>query len=344
MNEVYRFQLYDSEDIQKLIKEKDIYKNIIESRNIDQLLEELIALKSNNEDLIEKIINLKGDIHKMNEKYEKQKAEFENKERNLSEQIHTIDSSLIELKHEVSKMMDKIDHLQLKELMTKVNQLIEKQEKNFETNKELEEIKNELLQMKEEIKHKNVSPTNLKVTSSERTSEYRRLQNMLKSQNLLQPTSTELHRKNPTRKPSFFNQFASNRRNQSSLNRNIENITITNNDKKVMQTYGLNKNIITRISPSNLNKVDKTGKEENMKEQFNETKLKEQVNPNNTSEKETTFAIEQNSQQKLNIDENNNGHLVSKVDDQSTEKMTEQKQDTTNKQVKMSIFSIFRKS
>ena len=168
---MYRFQLYDSEDIQKLIKEKDIYKNIIESRNIDQLLEELIALKSNNEDLIEKIINLKGDIHKMNEKYEKQKAEFENKERNLSEQIHTIDSSLIELKHEVSKMMDKIDHLQLKELMTKVNQLIEKQEKNFETNKELEEIKNELLQMKEEIKHKNVSPTNLKVTSSERTSE-----------------------------------------------------------------------------------------------------------------------------------------------------------------------------
>ena len=133
---MYRFQLYDSEDIQKLKKEIDVYRNILEAMNLDHLYEQLDTLKSNNEILVEKMINLKGDIQKMNEKYELQKTNFENKERNLTEHISTLDTALIELKQDVNIMMNKIDNLQLKDIIAKVDKLMEKQNKDLEVKKE----------------------------------------------------------------------------------------------------------------------------------------------------------------------------------------------------------------
>lgn len=349
---MYRFQLYDSEDIQKLKKEIDVYRNILEAMNLDHLYEQLDTLKSNNEILVEKMINLKGDIQKMNEKYELQKTNFENKERNLTEHISTLDTALIELKQDVNIMMNKIDNLQLKDIIAKVDKLMEKQNKDLEVKKEMEEIKTEILQMKEQLKEK--EELLKQHTPPQRTSEYRRLQNMLQTQNSVISSNTIQNERNPTRKPSFFSQISSNRQKMIMSYRNQENITDMNDDKKTSHPLGLNKNIITRIKTSHLkNPIESQTIEKQQTSQIKkelEEKVEttnEELQVNETSSIKATQEYEDTKQEsKAKVEES-----IQPEEKKSEENKLEDNKQTTGIKdrreetpEKMSIFSFFRKS
>lgn len=359
---MYRFQLYDSEDIQKLKKEIDVYRNLLEAINLEHLYEQLDILKSNNADLVEKIINLKGEIKMMNEKYEQEKREFEKREQTLTKHIDTLDTALMELKEDVNKVMTKIDNLQLKEIVQKVDQLMKVKEKDTQTEKEVEKIKTELKEVKEQLKEKEEQL--VEHTSSKRTSEFRRLQNMLQSQNSLHSSNTFQNRRNPARNPSFFHQIRPSQQSIMVSYHNSENM-IEHQEKKMSPPLGLNKNIITRIKPSHLKKTtltkniestneDETKKEnealnENIQEKRIESKeVKKEENITNDIQREE-ISIEklevnlenkvssENEQIENKIEENN----INEMTIEQTEKMKDQPEE---KEEKLSIFSFFRKS
>ncbi|WP_163537032.1 hypothetical protein [Gracilibacillus sp. YIM 98692] len=162
---------------------------------------------------------------------------------NISDKIQNINDSLNQLKQEVNLIKSEVEEIRVNELLEKMDMVMNKTDENL-TNIQTEVYsqKEELSQLEDHMKQN--TPNKPK---SRKPSEYRQLQNMLRSVNNVGQTSNQINSSMSNR--STFNQTTS--INQKSR-RTGQNTIPTSKGKKMFRgsQYDLNKNTITRISTS----------------------------------------------------------------------------------------------
>ena len=114
----------------------------------------------------------------------------EQKTQQLAAQIHSVNETVTGLKRDIDFIKDKMDRLQVHDLMEKMNHFMEEQStsKNVEKSNEVDRLKQEINQLKQQMQTTQLPPQEQNSGSVEqgsnhkpKASEYRKLQNMLQS-------------------------------------------------------------------------------------------------------------------------------------------------------------------
>lgn len=348
VNEMYRFHLYNSDEINKLKQELNTYKKIMKTIEADNMIEDLLKTKADYYDLTEKIIKLKGEMNIMEEYYQKKIVEYDKKEQNISTQIKRLDIALVQLREDVYKIKNKIDNLQVNELLEKINEVLLKQEQSDKAKDDVDGLKSDILRLGKEFNGYNSKSNKIEKQSNPRTSEFRQLQNMLQSTNY--PELTQSKKKNKmTKNQTFQKRLITNQETYHTKKQHHDSpdtTSITKEKKYFSSQYGINKNIITRVTTSS-----------NKKEEGNDSKEKAAVEEKYQAlelDEHKDVQTEQTYEQK-NSQRNDDHLLVSET--KETEKIPtvneeqkddkeklEEKQHQPNEDSKISsLFSIFKK-
>src|SRR5690625_7603233 len=126
---MYRFHLYNADEINKLKQELNTYKKVMKTMEADDLIEDLVKTNADYCDLIEEIIKLKGEMKMMEESYQKKIVDYDNKEQDISTQIKTLDIAFVQLREDVNKIKENMDRFRVNEKTKKTNEVIKKQVK-----------------------------------------------------------------------------------------------------------------------------------------------------------------------------------------------------------------------
>lgn len=172
----YRF--HDAEELAEMKEKLNIYKGMLRSIKSGNVLEDYLLSKTESYEF--KII-LKGVMKKM-EDYQYGSAESSEQ---LSAQIQSVNETVSVLKNDIALIKEKMDRLQVHDLIGKMNQIIDTHQspvKNKEE-KEVDLLKEELAQLKKQMSNTQQQATvqEADVQQSEKTSDFRKLQNMLQS-------------------------------------------------------------------------------------------------------------------------------------------------------------------
>lgn len=320
VNRMYNYQLYHSDEIKQLEQELNVYKTVFNAIDHQEIVDHLTTVMSQNEQLTERIEKLKGDLKKMNE--EQVKLNEQNKEY-LVAYMESLDASFIALKEDVTRMMREMDFIKLKEVLDKVNAIVEqenKQETEVNVEKEMEILKAEIQDLKQQLIEKETTTVQQEFTPRE--SEFKRLKSILQLQNAIEQSNGPIV-SNHTQQPPI----------PQSNRRMLGNFTHQQSPNRTMyQAYELNKNIITRIKPANQNLND---------------------------EKETIKIEGKSSKEELRLPKNEDKKILNKDTDLSTVPSTKKMEDVASTsnvkpenyekpkektEQKNSIFSFFRKT
>ncbi|API92833.1 MULTISPECIES: hypothetical protein [unclassified Virgibacillus] len=261
---MYRYELYNVDDIDKLKQELHAYKQTVRMTTEGKFFEDYLKTKDDFNDLKMKIFQLEGDMKTMEKNYQEEISDYELEMQNLMIQLTSIAESVQQLKQETQLMKHQFEQLPFVDLSEKINQLLSTQHTNAKEQKiELERIKGELLQVREWVKPKvDTAKNNLTVKKSE----YRQLQGILQS-----PTNVEQsfnQKKNNQINKHYYSHTKTNTKKSyyTHPTERTESDTISNNKaKKVFRhpKYELNKNIITRTAAPK-NKPKQVHVEENI--------------------------------------------------------------------------------
>ncbi|WP_058307183.1 coiled-coil domain-containing protein [Gracilibacillus massiliensis] len=268
---MYQYKLYNYQDIEKLNKELEVYKKVVETRDADHSIL-YWQTKQELEELKQKLQKGKGEMKVMEESYHTQLRDYADKEQKISSQIHSIHHSIQQLKKDVQTIRGEVKELRVNELLEKINQVI------GETNVDLDDVKKQVKEQNQEFQQINKqlqasSPP--KQQTRNRTSEYRQLQRMLKS------AKPKGHRAPPPSQQIMTNPKQDTRESTRQM------ITIQNGKKTFHNTqYELNKNIIVKKTTTKTKKPE-VEKEYNQEPPLEETPKVEQteISPSIENEK-----------------------------------------------------------
>ncbi|MFD2046661.1 hypothetical protein ACFSTA_20595 [Ornithinibacillus salinisoli] len=241
---MYQYKLYNSEEIDKLKRDLNLYKQNIKTLKSGDLLVKYLEMQRELYDYRLKFSTLKGEMHAMEDRYEEKLTGYETQAQKLTSQIQTINDSLNQLKLDVNLIKGEVKEIRFTELLEKMNIVINK------TDESLTKVKGEIVsqeekftQLKEQLKQENP-----RKTAAPRQSEYRRLQNMLQSFNTGQATNTKNNRIT-SGKTTMKRNYNPNPRTIKSIG-DIEHATPVNKTKKSFRSsqFEVNKNIITKTT------------------------------------------------------------------------------------------------
>ena len=348
---MYRFHLYNADEINKLKQELNTYKKVMKTMEADDLIEDLVKTNADYCDLIEEIIKLKGEMKMMEESYQKKIVDYDNKEQDISTQIKTLDIAFVQLREDVNKIKENMDRFRVNETTEKTNEVIQKPEQGDKAKDETDGLKSEVVQLKKEINPHNSKSNRVVSGSTPRISEFRQLKNMLQSTDY--PELTQNKQENKLIKNQTFQKpliTGKKKRNVKLQQITSQDIPLITNEKKYYRhsQYGINKNIITRVTTSKYKEKEehKVGSKEKSGKENNQNILE--------LEEQKGVQTEQIDEQKDNqiYDES---LLASEVNEMETKplvseerrddkKKSDETQNTFNENSKMaSLFTFFKK-
>ncbi|WP_281975632.1 hypothetical protein [Halobacillus litoralis] len=178
-----RYRLYSTDEMQTLKEKLRLYKEILYFMKSGSVTDDYLLTKMESNDFK---FNLEGVMNKM-EDYNYEAGE---KTKLLSAQLQSVNETVNVLKKDLEAIKDKMDRLQIHDLMEKMNRVIDTQQTSVkqETTSEVDRLKDEITYLKGQIQsapQQTMPETPVPVQESRqapaRTSEYRKLQNMLQS-------------------------------------------------------------------------------------------------------------------------------------------------------------------
>ncbi|MEC5424240.1 hypothetical protein QGM71_12135 [Virgibacillus sp. C22-A2] len=298
---MYQYKLYNSREIDKLKEDLEVYKQTLVTMESSNLLDKYLQLQRELYEIKLKFSKFKGEMKTMEESYQEKIAEYERQDQRNSIQTQTINDSLNQLKQDVTSIKGEMKEIRVTELLEKMKLVSNRMDNSLAIGKsQIDTQKKELLQSKEHIK------TNPPIKTVPKTSEYKRLQNMLysltnenqaPSQFNSRTTPNKMARKLPT-----SNQTSTRSRQFGG----VRNTLSTSNGKNTLQRfpYELNKNIITRTS-----KPKPTEKTYVIADKEESTSSIKNDNHSQAENGKTKIPVVTDNTQKMNAD-HNSGHVA----------------------------------
>ncbi|WP_087972257.1 hypothetical protein [Oceanobacillus rekensis] len=288
-----RYKLYNSDDVEKLQRELDIYKYTLETVKSQDGVNGYLKTKSDFNDLQLKYSKLKGEMKIMEENHQRRVTEYELEKQFLSTRMNTVSESVSQLKQDMNWMMDRMEQIRFTELLEKMNQVMNKQDDHLiETKIKIERLKEEILQLKEYIESDVPTPEPAKEPPAPKKSEYRQLQNMLRSPSYIEEASSK--KKNMTTRQNFRHPLPSSQtiHPTNASNHVQDSAAVMNMERNAFPHYlELNKNIIIRPKATK-------NKQEEKKAESNIDKSPSITVNNNTP------PLHEESSMKKNVEEN----------------------------------------
>lgn len=256
---MYRYELYNVDDIDQLKKELDAYKQTVKTMTEGNLFEDYFKTKDDFYDLKMKIFELEGDMKAMENNYREEISNHQMEEQHLANQLTSITGFLQQLRQDAQLIKQQFEQLPFVEISEKINQLISNQNTNaMEQKIELEHLKEEISQIKELLKPK--EDNTAKNNRSAKRSDYKQLQGILQfPNNVEQPLNKK--KNNQVNKQHYSHTKSNNEKSYYTHANSQESETISmSKAKKTYRNaqYELNKNIITRtVTPKNKSQEQK---------------------------------------------------------------------------------------
>ncbi|MEF2291292.1 hypothetical protein [Virgibacillus dokdonensis] len=277
---MHRYELYNVNDIDKLKKELNAYKETMRTVTEGKLVEDYLKTKDDFYDLKMKIFKLKGEMKAMENKFQEEFLKYQMEEEHLANQQVSILNTLERLDQQTEIIKHQLEQVSFAELFKKIDQLLKTHnEKSEEQIKELESLKEEILQIKEIMKTE--ESTTSKNKRSTHKSEYRQLQSLLQYPNQVEQQSISKKKNNQVNR-QHYSRTKSNHGNSYNPHHYDTKISGTISMNKAKKTflnsqYELNKNIVTRTAtPKSKTQVE--NKEEKL-DTDNTTPTYENANP-----------------------------------------------------------------
>ncbi|GAE92693.1 hypothetical protein JCM21714_1704 [Gracilibacillus boraciitolerans JCM 21714] len=268
---MYQYKLYNYQDIEKLNRELEVYKKVVESRNVGNSIS-YWETKQELEVLKQKLQKNKGEMKVMEQSYQNQIKDYVDKEQKISHQINAIHHSIQQLKKDVTTIKGEVKELRVNELLEKINQVI------GHTNLDLNDENKQVSEQKQKFQQIN------KQHIRKRNSDYRQLQLMLKS-------ATPKKQQTP---PSSQQKVTDS--NQVTTNPGRHMFTVQNEGKTFYNTkYEWNRNIIVKKTTTKTEKLKKEKKEEQLMEEASIVAQSEkESNPSPSIENKPVEAVQKN--------------------------------------------------
>ncbi|SHH11576.1 hypothetical protein [Virgibacillus chiguensis] len=248
---MYRYELYNVEEIEKLKKELNAYKKTMGIVTERKLLEDYLRTKEDFYNLKMEIFKLKGEMEAMENNFQEEYLKQQLEEQRLVNQQASILNTLEGLDQRSEMIKLQLEQLPLTELFEKIDQFLKVQnEKSEEQRKELESLKEEMIQIKELMK-KPGSATSKNKRSTHK-SEYKQLHSLLQYPNQVEQQSVSKKKNNQVsrqhhslaksnqEKPYYAQQYDT--KDSGTISMNTAKKTFLNSQ------YELNKNIIIRTA------------------------------------------------------------------------------------------------
>ncbi|SFJ75325.1 hypothetical protein SAMN04487936_10449 [Halobacillus dabanensis] len=213
-----RYRLNDTEELTAMKEKLNIYKGMLRSIKSGNVLEDYLLSKTESYEF--KIIS-EGVMKKMEDYH----YGSEERTKQLSAQIQSVTETVSGLKNDIALIKEKMDRLQVHDLIGKMNQIIDTQQHPVKNEKEYEVdyLKEELAKLKKEMisTHQQATAQEAYIQqgqkTSSKTSDFRKLQNMLQSSRQFNPGKNDYY---PT-----MNQNRSYNPNQPTFQRKNKNHT-----------------------------------------------------------------------------------------------------------------------
>ncbi|CDQ19915.1 hypothetical protein SAMN05192559_103140 [Halobacillus karajensis] len=178
----------NSEELHSKKEKLVLYKEMLHSLKNGSLIDDYLLAKQESHDFK---FQTEGVLRKM----DKYHYNSEQKTKQLFAQLQSVTETINGLKKDMTSIKEKMDRIQVHELMEKMNRFIDEQSmaKKKEEPSEVDRLNLEIHQLKQLVQtthqpQENFSPImEPPQQSKQRTSEYRKLQNMLKSARVSQP-------------------------------------------------------------------------------------------------------------------------------------------------------------
>ncbi len=263
---VEQFKLYNTQEIEELNRELEYYKYTLESLKIGDVIDDYVKTKSDFHHLTLKFSKLEGEVKIMEDNFQSKIEEYEYQEKDLTAKVNAINDSVIQLKQDINRVMEKVERMHFTELLENINHVILKQDNMLvEGKSEINRLRGEILQLKENMES-NSHKQDTTIQHSPKQSEYRKLQNMLDSSRYIE--QAPIQKKNDVTKSRNFMQSTPSGQivhSNDSVN-DVQNPSQKSKGRKTYRhnQYELNKTIITRTTASN--KQDKKKETNHMNE------------------------------------------------------------------------------
>ncbi|MFG6115338.1 hypothetical protein ACGTN9_09105 [Halobacillus sp. MO56] len=191
---MYKYKLYSTDDIERLKHQLKVYEQTLNVVKKGEAVDDYLLIKHEFNETHSKLIRLEGEMKSMEEKYQRQLTDFEEREENFSDYMANVNKMMSQLKEDISKVIDKVDQLNINELMEKINTVIYSQNSHFrESIREIDRLKEDIAQIQDQVV---INQENNQKAQNPRKSEYRQLQNMLQSYRNVEQPSQSFSRQN----------------------------------------------------------------------------------------------------------------------------------------------------
>lgn len=249
-----QFKLYNAQEIEELNQRLNFYKYTLESLEIGDMIDDYVKTKNDFHLLKLKFTEFEGEVRIMEDNFQHKINEYEHQEKELSAKINSMNDSVIQLKQDINKIMEKVNQVHFTELLENINHVILKQDNMLvEGKNDINRLRGEILQLKEHMQSNTQKHHTNNIQHSPRQSEYRQLQNMLESSRYIEQAPNQ--KKNDVTK--FRNFMQSTTRDQIvhpiDSHNDVQKPTLKSKGRKTYRhnPYELNKNIITKTTASN---------------------------------------------------------------------------------------------
>lgn len=189
-----RYRLNGTDELTAMKEKLNIYKGMLRSIKSGNVLEDYLLSKTESYEF--KIIS-EGVMKKMEDYH----YGSEERTKQLSAQIQSVTETVSGLKNDMALIKEKMDRLQVHDLIGKMNQIIDTQKNPVKNEKgnEVDFLKEELAKLKQEMinTHQQATVQEAYVQqgpkTSSKTSDFRKLQNMLQSSRQFNPGKNDYH-------------------------------------------------------------------------------------------------------------------------------------------------------
>jgi prophage DNA circulation protein len=176
----------NTQDVDTLKQKLVIYKQTLEALKGENVVEDYLLTKDECFQLKKQVSTLEGEIQTMKEKQDLQMSEYQEKMKNISVQVESVNDSIRLLKQDVAFLMNKVNSPNFNDLIHKIDKMIDIQNASIslikEGNSEMKGLKEEITQSKEHGKNdKQLTDTVSPKIQKHQPLSYKQLQNILQS-------------------------------------------------------------------------------------------------------------------------------------------------------------------
>ncbi|MCT2536301.1 hypothetical protein NC661_13310 [Aquibacillus koreensis] len=312
---MYQYKLYNSNDIENLLADLELYKQTLDSLETNNPSAELLLTKRELSQLKVRFSNIKGDMKTMKENYQEKINGYEKEKQDIFSQIKMINNTLNILRQDVSMINGELEKIRIEELQKTLKISLHKLDTHLDRIiDELDLKKNEIIQLKENLVSK---PTIKK--DSPKISEFRQIQNLFNTINDYNNQLDNYPQNNSNRKKAnhpFYAKQNTPRNNSFQHKQHTNSFNINKESSAIPLEH--HKNIITRTTTTK--RKNKQNDEKKVEESINSRTNLEKNLPTEVKDYNSTNDTVQDKESNINQTHKNvSADQTSKKSEESTE-------------------------